>query len=161
MILSKMGTAEARTSYTFPSLHQAVAEAVSNDIPSTWFKKKGNKGASSHEYSTNVMGKFRCNTEGCKDWSSKTVAILIRGYPGNGYHAVVFNQRCKTCDCLGILTLDEDSYVERMAYRLKRWAGVHMERPVYREKSGPPHERALCEGCKRGYCQQKGGREEY
>jgi hypothetical protein len=52
------------------------------------------------------------------------VIIQIRGYSGNGYNAVVFNQRCRSCDWLGALTLDEKSYIDRVAYRLKKWAGV-------------------------------------
>jgi hypothetical protein len=68
------------------------------------------------------MGKFRCNNNGCSNrgWGSKKVTILIRGYPENGYNAVVFNQRCMSCNGLGTLTLDENSYVKRVAYRLKK-----------------------------------------
>lgn len=82
------------------------------------------------------------------------VTILIRGYPGNGYNAVVFNQRCKSCNWLGVFTLDKNSYVNRVAYRLKKWAGVHVEKQHYNGKTGPPHESDLCEGCKRGVCMQ-------
>jgi len=103
------------------------------------------------------MGKFACNNRGCptRGWSSRKVSTLIRGYPENGYDAVVFNQRCQSCNELGGLTLDKDSYVERVAYRLKKWAGVWMERQDYAGGAGPPHKRELCEGCKRGYCQQR------
>ena len=55
---------------------------------------------------------------------------------------------------LGALTLDEHSYVERVAYRLKKWAGVRMEQMRYAGKGGLPHRSDLCEGCRRGYCQQ-------
>jgi hypothetical protein len=34
----------------------------------------------------------------------------------------------------------DDSYVERVAYRLKKWCGVELERPEF------------CEGCKAGHC---------
>lgn len=106
------------------------------------------------------MGKFKCNNKRCsaRSWSSKNVAILIRGYPENGYNAVVFNQRSKSCNELGQLTLDKDSYVERVAYRIKKWAGVEMEPPHYAGKIGPPYEGELCEGCKAGYCGE--GRDE-
>ena len=92
-----------------------------------------------------------CSKDGS---SSKKVAISIKGYPRNGYNAVVFNQRCMACKCLGTLTLDYESYVDRVAYRLKKWAGVAMEQKYFAPKEGPPHESDLCEGCKRGVCQQ-------
>jgi hypothetical protein len=145
-------------SYMFPWLHREVSKAVSvAKIRSRWINTKDDHKASNNQYSTNVMGKFTCNNDGCptRGWSSKTVSILIRGYPENGYNAVIFNQRCKSCNKLGDLTLDKDSYVERVAYRLKKWAGVRMEQQHYTGKAGRPHERELCEGCKRGYCQQR------
>ena len=161
MALSKMAKKkrdkqeqETRESFMFPRLHQDVSKAVSNEIHSTWFNKTGGDSDAKRTYSTNVMGKFRCNNDACPShgWTSKMVTILIRGYSRNGYNAVVFNQHCKACNGLGTLTLDETSYVERVAYRLKKWAGVPMDKQPYSEKKGPPHQRELCEGCKRGYC---------
>jgi len=145
-----------RTSLMFPSLHQDVINAVSDEIASTWFHEKDSDRDSNNEYSTHVMGKFKCNNNACSTvgWGSKKVAIRIRGYPRNGYNAVVFNQCCKSCNQLGTLTLDEKSYVDRVAYRLKKWAGVPMEHQYYPPKKGLPHKRNLCEGCKRGVCQQ-------
>jgi len=150
---------ETRASFMFPSLHQDVSKAVSNEIHSTWFNKTGSDNDSNNKYSTNVMGKFRCNNDSCpsRGWTSKKVTILIRGYSQNGYNAVVFNQHCKACNGLGTLTLDKNSYVERVAYRLKKWAGVPMEEQHYAGKVGLPHKRELCEGCKHGYCQQRYG----
>jgi hypothetical protein len=147
---------EIRTSFMFPSLHQDVVDAVSDQIASTWFHEKDSDRDSHEEYSTHVMGKFKCNNDACSrdGWGSKKVAILIRGYPRNGYNAVVFNQRCKSCNRLGTLTLDEKSYVDRVAYRLKKWAGILMEEQYYDSKEGPPHESDLCEGCRRGVCRQ-------
>jgi len=141
----------------FPWLDRGVSKAVAAaNVNSKWVNIKDQKD-SNNQYSTTVMGKFTCNNDGCptRGWSSKTVSILIRGYPENGYNAVIFNQHCKSCNELGDLILDTDSYVERVAYRLKRWAGVQMERQHYTGSVGPPHERELCEGCKRGYCQQR------
>ncbi|KAH8782654.1 zinc-binding domain-containing protein [Diaporthe sp. PMI_573] len=108
------------------------------------------------------MGNFACNNESYSNrgWRSKKVSILIRGYPRNGYNAVIFNQCCESCNGLGTLTLDENSYVERVAYWLKKWAGVRLEQQHYNGKVGPPHKRELCEGCKRGYCQQRYGWED-
>ncbi|KAI1776673.1 zinc-binding domain-containing protein [Hypoxylon cercidicola] len=138
---------EAKTSYMFPSLHQDVSEAVSSDIPRTWFNKQN--GGAHHEYSTHVMGTFKCDNGGCSNhgWGSKKVAILIRGFSGNGYNAVVFNQRCRSCNKLGTMTLDETSYIERVAYRVKKWAGVTLEEQPHDGRTGPPHKTELCEGC--------------
>ncbi|KAF2242405.1 hypothetical protein BU26DRAFT_524525 [Trematosphaeria pertusa] len=147
---------EAPISFTFPELHEDVENEVSDEIGSTRFREKHSKRDCNNEHPTNVMGKFKCNNNACSKagWTSKKVAILIRGYPRNGYNAVVFNQRCKSCNRLGTLILDEQSYVDRVAYRLKKWAGVYMERQSYDRKKGLPHESELCEGCKRGVCRQ-------
>lgn len=68
------------------------------------------------------MGKFKCRNRACSSggWSSKKVAILIRGFFENGYNAVLYNQRCEVCNELGMLTLDEKSYVERVAHESKK-----------------------------------------
>lgn len=135
-------TEETRTSFTFPELHDRVAEAVSPDIKGIWFNNGGTGRKSINEYSTNVMGRFGCVNNACsqKGWGSKEVAIQIWGYRRNGYKAVVYNQRCKQ---LGVFDLDEDSYVERVAYRVKQWAGVHPGHQHYDKKQGPPHESDL------------------
>ncbi|KAI6089431.1 zinc-binding domain-containing protein [Hypoxylon rubiginosum] len=145
---------EAKTSYMFPALHDDVSKAVSGDISNSWFKKKSG-GTYNNEYSTHVMGKFKCDNGGCSNhgWGSKKVTILIRGFSGNGYNAIVYNQRCRSCNKLGTLTLDETSYIERVAYRLKKWAGVEMEEQRYDRREGSPHKAELCEGCKSGHCQ--------
>jgi hypothetical protein len=105
------------------------------------------------------MGTFMCTNNACSNrgWGSKKVAILIRGYPKGCYNAVVpvFNQRCRFCEKLGNLNLDRESYVDRVAYRLKKWAGIEMAWPHVDSKKGPPHESTLCEGCKRGHCVNK------
>ncbi|KAF2865080.1 zinc-binding domain-containing protein [Massariosphaeria phaeospora] len=147
---------ETRTSFMFPSLHQNISQAVSNHIASATFHQNDSDRNTTNEYSTHVMGKFKCNNSSCskKGWGSKKVAILIRGYSKNGYNAVVFNQSCKSCNQLGTLTLDEKSYIDRVTYRLKKWAGISAEQPNYAPKDGPPHESSLCEGCKRGLCSQ-------
>ena len=147
---------DIRDSYMFPLLHQDVVNAVSDDITSPGFYKINSDRDSDNRYSTHVMGKFKCSNNTCSadGWTSKKVAILIRSYTGNRYNAEVFNQRCKVCNLLGTLTLDETSYVDRIAYRIKKWAGVPMDQQSFGSIEGPPHEKALCEGCKRGVCQQ-------
>jgi hypothetical protein len=139
---------------TFPELHQDVLDALPSAMNSLKFNHRDNFHDANKLYSTNVMGDFTCNNHPrALIWPSKRVAIVIRGYPGNEYNAVVYSQRCKLCDELGVLDLDENSYVERIAYRLKRWAGVPVEIPPYDEKTSRPHKSDLCEGCKAGYCQ--------
>ncbi|KAK4194030.1 zinc-binding domain-containing protein, partial [Triangularia verruculosa] len=104
------------------------------------------------DYSTSIMGRFACRNPKCSStgWGSKKIAIQIRGFRDNTYDAVVFKQRCRTCQHLGI---NENSYIERVAYRLKKWTGVPMETPEYNAvERGPPHESSLCEGCKAGCC---------
>ncbi|KAI8317256.1 hypothetical protein K4K59_010013 [Colletotrichum sp. SAR11_240] len=123
---------EREASFMFPRLHQAVATAVADDIGSTWF----NQDSDQHpvkEWQTRIMGRFMCENEACDN---------------------IFNQHCIDCKTLGAFMVDKDCYVERIAYRLKMWAGVEMERPDYNKTEGPPHEQELCEGCKRGYCQK-------
>jgi hypothetical protein len=144
---------ETRTSFTFPELHQKIAEAAAPAITSTWFNY--NMEAPFEDmHTTCVMGKFTCDNKACRKngWSSKVVATRIQGYERNGYNAIVFNQRCKSCDRLGSFRLDEESYIERIAYRLKKWAGVFVEPPPFTHKGVLPHEQDLCEGCKVGKC---------
>ncbi|KAH6878753.1 zinc-binding domain-containing protein [Alternaria rosae] len=144
---------EVKTSFTFPQLHQRIAEAVVPEITSTWFNYN-TKAPFEDRYTTCVMGKFTCENKACRkrQWSSTVVAIGIRRYPRNGYNAVVYNQHCNSCQWLGSFKLDEKSYVERIAYRLKNWAGVAVEQPLYGEKTRGPHESHLCEGCKVDDC---------
>ncbi|KAH9225574.1 hypothetical protein K456DRAFT_1790528, partial [Colletotrichum gloeosporioides 23] len=139
---------------TFPRLHEDVADAVSGRTIPVWAGKKTKK-ICNNLYKTSVMGRFTCDNGFCAKaaWISGHVAIIIRGYEDNGYNAVVYNQRCKACKQLGNLTLDEDSYVDRVSYRLQRWAGMSVELPFYEKKNTPPHRKDLCEGCKQGCCQ--------
>jgi len=148
---------ETRTFFTFPNLHKRVKEAVFPGMRSKWFYEDDDCDNDVYkQHSTFVMGNFVCRNHACKKkgWSSGKVSLLIRGYARNGYSATVFNQRCKACNHLGTFELDVQSYVERIAYRLKRWAGVMVEQPFYSGKGGPPHERKFCEGCKQGFCEE-------
>lgn len=77
---------ETRTSLMFPTLHQDVIDAVSDTITSAWFQEEDSDAGSNNKHPTHVMGKFKCNNNACfkNGWSSKKIAILIRGYPGHG-----------------------------------------------------------------------------
>ncbi|KAF1843206.1 uncharacterized protein K460DRAFT_289518 [Cucurbitaria berberidis CBS 394.84] len=147
----------------FPELHPNITDAVSPEISSIWFNEDDDNEDFDHERFTHVMGRFICNNSTCEKrfWDSRKVPIEIRGYEDNGYTAIVYNQSCKSCDRLGTFELDERSYIERVAYRLKKWAGVEMEAPPFKRIEGPPHERAYCEGCKRGKCREGDGFELY
>ncbi|KAM7215130.1 Zinc-binding domain containing protein, partial [Rhypophila decipiens] len=95
-----------------------------------------------------------------QSWSSGRVAIVIRRFSvsettgdGMGYYSTIYNQRCLAFKRLDVLEVDKEVYVERVAYRLKRWAGVQVDRPPFHaDKQTPPHKEELCEGCKRGVC---------
>lgn len=50
--------------------------------------------------------------------------------PGAQYNARIYHQRCLRCNNLGKPRLD-DSYAERVTYRLKKWCGMEMNRPFY------------------------------
>jgi hypothetical protein len=152
--------AKSTTTFTFPHLHQDVLEAAPELSPAPQFKGNNTK-ICEEEWKTFVMASFSCKAHGRTPatWSSKKVSIVIQLHQGNRYSAVVYGQRCDSCKRLGIMKLDETSYVERVANRLKRWAGIETEAPIYPTKMTPPHREDLCEGCKAGVC--KGGVRSY
>jgi len=141
----------------FPELHQDVLDAISSAMISPRFNHNDDDDSfdgADNKYSTHVIGDFTCSNHHCGlAWPSKRVTIVIRRYPSYEYNAAVYYQRCKSCNSLGDLYIDENSYVDRVAYRLKKWVGVAVERPFYDERTSPPHISELCEGCNAGYCQ--------
>ncbi|KAK3988772.1 hypothetical protein QBC44DRAFT_350994 [Cladorrhinum sp. PSN332] len=120
----------------FPSLHENVRNAVSEKMQPIWFNETNSQDGCNNCKDTSVMGKFECKNNRCRKmgWSSK--------------------QRCKSCDELGVFTLDEQSYVDRVSYRIQKWAGIGVEKPYYAGTSKGPHEGEFCEGCKNGHCTQ-------
>lgn len=50
------------------------------------------------------------------------------------------------------MPMPDDSYAERVAYRLLKWSGADQERPEYSGGSKGPHRSELCEGCRAGHC---------
>ncbi|KAI7913396.1 hypothetical protein M0657_010047 [Pyricularia oryzae] len=136
----------------FPLLHPQIVDAVGKDICPAWENNAQQDGQCTNDYDTNISGQFRCSNRACfKVWGSGQVAIRIIAFDDNRYNAIVYNQHCKKCNSLGIMKLDEARYVERVSYRLKKWAGVRQEMPPYQAKSGPPHMEKLCEGCIQGH----------
>lgn len=137
----------------YPALHDSVDWLLSEDgLSFTFFEIDEDKGFIK-DYDTNIMGYFTCWNKACSKngWSSKKIAITIRMYPDQQYNARVYHQRCKGCDSLS-QPVPDDSYAERIAYRLKKWSDIDIARPFYNAESKGPHESALCEGCKHGHC---------
>jgi len=138
----------------YPALHDSVSRLLEDDdLSFTFFTIDEDKG-SIEEYDTNIMGRFKCLNNVCPKagWGSKMIAITIRMYPEQQYNARVHHQRCKSCGNLSQPSPD-DSYAQRIAYRLKKWSGIEMDRPSFTARASQrPHESALCEGCKHGHC---------
>jgi len=142
------------SSQLYPHLHEAIInELAEHRIPASFHEDNSDEG-SIRDYSTFVMGRFTCDNNSCprNAWTSKKVTLFIRKYSNDRYNAAVYDQSCKFCEELGRLAMDEKSYVDRVSYRLKRWAGVEMEPPQYNLKKTPPHVKEHCEGCKAGIC---------
>lgn len=102
------------------------------------------------------MAKFTCNNHSGRPrvWTSKKVSLVIRSYARNRYNAVVYGQRCESCQKLGVMELNQKTYIERVSYRLKKWSDIPMVKPPFSggRKGDEPHRRDLCEGCKVGNC---------
>lgn len=139
----------------FPNLHKVVMSILEEDDLSLKFHPIDDERSAIYSFDTHIMGRFRCHNKTCNSdgWSSKKIATTIRIYPGGRYNSRVYHQRCKRCHQLSRPTLD-DSYAERVAYRIKKWLGVELESSFYEKKKGPPHNSHLCEGCKYGHCME-------
>lgn len=138
----------------YSSLHSDVSRLLEEDGLHFNFYGVDDAENCTMEYDTNIMGRFVCYNRACNagGWSSKKIAITIRMYSRARYNARVYHQRCKGCNSLGRPILD-DSYAERVAYRIKKWRGIEMDEPPYNQPNGDgPHNSALCEGCRDGHC---------
>lgn len=138
----------------YPELHDSVVPLLEEDDLSFTFCEIDEDEGAIEEYDTTIMGRFKCVNKACRKggWTSKKIAITIRMYPAQQYNARVYHQRCKSCGSLSQPLLD-DSYAQRIAYRLKKWSGREMDRPTFTVRVRKrPHESALCEGCKYGHC---------
>jgi hypothetical protein len=137
----------------FPQLHEAIVAAALEISPE--FEHNENL-VPLDEYSTSIRAKFTCNNHrGDRHvWASKKVSLVIRSYGRNRYNAVVYGQRCERCQKLGVMKLNQKTYIERVSYRLKKWADIPMAMPPFSEgrKGDEPHRSDLCEGCKAGNC---------
>ncbi|KAF1346513.1 zinc-binding domain-containing protein [Delphinella strobiligena] len=138
----------------YPSLHDEVSRLLEAEDLTFGFCEADDPNNCIHEHDTTIMGRFTCKNRACssRGWSSKSIAITIRMYPGKLYNAKVYKQRCQSCRHLGQQPILDDSYAERVACRLKKWCGIQMDLPHYSGRSDRPHQSALCEGCRSGHC---------
>lgn len=139
----------------FPQLHKAIVVATLEINPRPEFEH--NKTLVPHqEHSTSIMAKFACNNHGGHrhTWVSKKVSLVIRGYAQNRYNAIVYGQRCESCQKLGVMTLNQKTYIERVSYRLKKWAGIPVAQPPCSKgrEGDESHRSDVCKGCKVGNC---------
>ena len=148
-------TRSDRTWFMYQNLHDDVSSLLEEDDLHFDFYKHDYSKTCIKEYDTNIMGRFICRNHACNSnrRSSMMIAINIRMYTRAHLNARVYNQRCQGCNRLGEPRLDS-SYAERVAYRLKKWCGIEMDRPNHSGQSKGPHQSALCEGCKNGHCTQ-------
>jgi Zinc-binding domain len=147
---SRKPKTENRWSIAF---HKDVSRLLKDDGLFFDYHEVDEDAKQSESYDTNIMGRFTCRNSACRSngWSRYRIAITIRMYPEKRYNARVYHQPCKSCNKLNRPFLDE-SYTERVAYRLKNWSGIRVDLPSYSGESKGPHNGHLCEGCKAGHC---------
>jgi hypothetical protein len=135
-----------------PAFHEEVLHLIHPVLSMDFFEASGFEDCIEF-YDTHIMGRFACTNTACcnRGWSSKLIALTIRLYSGKRYNAVVWHQRCRGCETFGQPTLD-DTYAERIAYRLKVWFRIPVEPVDYHAADTEPHEDGLCEGCKNRHC---------
>lgn len=138
----------------FPRLHDHVAALIEPHGLHFTFHANDTDAQCTEIYDTNITGDFTCTNKKCfsSGWGSKVVPITIRMYAGNKYNARVYNQRCKACNWSYKPQLN-NSYAERIAYRLRKWNGVPVETVPYGgKKDDRPHMSEYCMGCAAGRC---------
>ncbi|KAI0907486.1 zinc-binding domain-containing protein [Ustulina deusta] len=155
IIMTKRRNKPPETSSMHSSKHPEVSRLLGEDNLHFKFHPIDEESGCTKVRDTAVMGRFICHNPKCSTngWSSKQIAITIRMYPRREYNARVYHQRCKSCGSLSKPMLD-DTYAERVAYWLKKWCGLHLEKPPHSATSKGPHKKRFCEGCKAGHCSQ-------
>ncbi|KAK3347153.1 zinc-binding domain-containing protein [Lasiosphaeria hispida] len=148
--------ADLPSQMVYPHLHGRVVEALLPDVldPEPWFVHE--PGTRENRKETFIVGRFSCPNQSCRKagWTTGKVCIHITSYANSGYRAIVWSQRCKLCDTMGILALDEQSYIDRVAFRLKKWAGLVVPAVPYVKRGTPPHLSDFCEACIAGFCER-------
>ncbi|KAM5349275.1 hypothetical protein ACJ41O_005782 [Fusarium nematophilum] len=130
----------------YPALHGKVASLLEEDDLYFTFYDTDDDNTRTESYDTNIMGRFKCYNPKCSSsgWSSKKIAITIRMYEGERYNARVYHQHCKECNSLSRPYAVDESYADRIAYRIKKWNGIEQEVPEYSRHTDAPHEEDLC-----------------
>ncbi len=139
----------------YSTLHDDVSRLLEENDLHFDFHENDDIESCTKEYDTNIMSRFRCHNRACdsNEWSSKRIAIIIRMYSEAQYNARVYHQRCLRCNSLSKPHLD-DSYAERVTYRLKKWCEMKMNRSFYSGQSEDSHLSNLCEKCKNDHCSE-------
>ncbi|KAK1963457.1 hypothetical protein LY78DRAFT_641445 [Colletotrichum sublineola] len=140
----------------YPTLHNDVTQLLQENNLAFEFHNDDDDKHYIRDYDTNIMGRFICRNPACSanGWGSKKIPVTIRMYDGQRYNARVYHQGCNKCKTLSRPKLD-DSYAERVAYRIKVWCGIQMKKPAYfPNNNNKPHKSDLCEGCKAGHCKE-------
>ncbi|KAL2785327.1 zinc-binding domain-containing protein [Aspergillus keveii] len=152
--MPRKGRKAAKLWSLHPQLHNDVARLLDDEGLQLAFFDADDEGTNIEKRDTSIMGRFICRNSGCHSngWSSKKITITIRMYPQQRYNARLYHQRCKNCKAVGRLVLDHGCYAERVAYWLKKWNGIEVQRPDYSGQSRGPHDSELCEGCRAGHC---------
>ena len=137
---------------TCPELHEKVVELVGSPEDHISFNCNTENIPHEDEYSTWIVGKFKCPNKKCnKQWSSGKVYTNIFMYADNSYIANVYNQQCRKCKCVSKPILD-DSYENRVSRRIRIWLGLSVPPPIFTDKNTPHHDMDRCEGCRAGKC---------
>ena len=96
------------------------------------------------------MGHYDCDNDACHNemWSSKHICLDVYVDKAKDlYHVPVYGQECEHCKELGIMHIHEQSYVDRVVYRVRVEYGQDVPRlPFSRKKK--PHVSKLCEARK-------------
>ncbi|KAI0805858.1 zinc-binding domain-containing protein [Xylaria sp. FL0064] len=155
MIMTRRNYKSPPTSSMHPSKHPEVSQLLEEDSLQFRFHTNDEDEGCTNMRITAVMGRFVCHNPKCTSngWGSKQIPITIRTYPGQKYNARVYHQRCKSCGSLSKPILD-GTYAERVAYWIKKWCGIDLEKPLNSGQSKAPHKKRFCEGCKVGRCPQ-------
>lgn len=111
--------------YNFPEHHTRIVALV----PDVAFCLKNAPG--DEEAQLKLSGSFQCPNFVCsREWTSNKVILLVRRFSTKSekpkaleYCALVYNQRCKICNNLGLMEIKDDEYVQQVSRQLKIWKG--------------------------------------
>lgn len=136
-----------------PDLHDSISCILDDISVELTFHERDEEISVLESQTTSITGEFSCETPRCRfhTWESGKITIAIRLYTKNEYNVRIYHQRCRKCTALSRPRLNE-TYAERVAYRLAKWHGANMEAPRSSGKLTGRHLKEFCEGCKTGLC---------